>query len=195
MPLRSSSSSHASFSTHLPLHLSSAPPPTLPSSPSPPPPPPIQPLLQLYVRSPTSNKSLVLHVPLTATVHDLKAAVALKLGQPLSSQACQDLSLTFSTKPLSLDRRPLSFYGVRDGSELRCTGKLRGGIELVFLFIIFVFSTAFGVPIFGWIYRTWIAKFIESVGEQAAAARMRATERVSEAGRRVTSNRVSGRFK
>jgi hypothetical protein len=58
-----------------------------------------------------------------------------------------------------------------------------------------VFSIAFGVPIIGYVYRQWIARVIEGIQEQAAAAKMRATERVSDAGRRVTSNRVSGRFK
>jgi len=68
-------------------------------------------------------------------------------------------------------------------------------MELVYQMMIFVFGMAFGVPIVGWVYRTWIAKVIETLTDQASAARQRATDRVSEAGRRVTSNRVSGRFK
>lgn len=61
--------------------------------------------------------------------------------------------------------------------------------------LMLVFAFSFGVPIVRLIYYKYVSRAIESAREAAANARKRATERVSDAGRRVTSNRVSGRFK
>jgi hypothetical protein len=68
-------------------------------------------------------------------------------------------------------------------------------METVYVFIVFVFSTAFGVPIIQWFYHRYVVRIIESASEAAAAAKKRTTERVSAAGRRVTTNRLSGKIK
>ena len=65
----------------------------------------------------------------------------------------------------------------------------------MFYFIMIVFAIAFGVPILSYIYRKYVYKIIETAAESVANARKRTTERMSGAGRRVTSNRLSGRFK
>ena len=69
-----------------------------------------------------------------------------------------------------------------------------GGISVNFL-LMFVFSISFGVPIIRLIYYKYVSRIIDSAKESVANARKRATERVSDAGRRVTSNRLSGRMK
>lgn len=65
----------------------------------------------------------------------------------------------------------------------------------VYTLLILVFAISFGVPILRMIYYKYISRIIDSAKESVANARKRATERVSDAGRRVTSNRLSGRFK
>ncbi|GMI07233.1 hypothetical protein TrVE_jg10640 [Triparma verrucosa] len=92
------------------------------------------------------------------------------------------------------DSRTIEDYNIQQFSTLHVTGSLSGG-ELVYKFIVVVFSIAFGVPILKYVYRQYVSKLIESATESIANAQKRATERVSGAGRRVTNNRLSGRFK
>jgi len=61
--------------------------------------------------------------------------------------------------------------------------------------LMIVFAISFGVPIVRMIYYKYVSRMIDSAKETVENARKRATERVSDAGRRVTSNRLSGRFK
>lgn len=101
--------------------------------------------------------------------------------------------LIYGGKQLS-NSRTLKSYNISESSTLHLTSSLNGG-ELVYKFIVVVFSIAFGVPILKYFYRQYVSKLIESATESIANAQKRATERVSGAGRRVTNNRLSGRFK
>ena len=61
--------------------------------------------------------------------------------------------------------------------------------------MIFVFSTAFGIPVLQWFHHQYISKFIDSAKEAAAAAKARTSERMSSGAGRMSGNRLSGKFK
>ncbi|GMI39816.1 hypothetical protein TrCOL_g3193 [Triparma columacea] len=126
----------------------------------------------------------------TTTVSSLHSLISETVPLPTS-----DYYLTTAQgKPLSNPDLSLRDFGVLPHSTLHLHPRRRGG-ELVFYFIATVFAIAFGVPIVSYVYRKYVYKIIETAAESVANARKRTTERMSGAGRRVTSNRISGRFK
>ena len=68
-------------------------------------------------------------------------------------------------------------------------------METVYIFLIFVFSTAFGIPIVQWFNNQYLRKFVDSAKEAAVAARARTTERMGSGAGRLSNNRLSGKFK
>mmetsp|Transcript_4843 Transcript_4843/g.10112 ORF Transcript_4843/g.10112 Transcript_4843/m.10112 type:complete len:145 (+) Transcript_4843:199-633(+) len=144
--------------------------------------------MQIYARN-LSGRTLPLDVTSGDTVFSVKEKLFAREGTP----PAQEQRLIFGGRELQ-DGCSLIDYNVQDGSTLHLTLRLKGG-ELVFRFIIAVFSIAFGVPVLKYIHRTYISKLIETATESIANAQKRASERVSGAGRRVTNNRLSGRFK
>ncbi|GMH60677.1 hypothetical protein TrRE_jg3867 [Triparma retinervis] len=137
-----------------------------------------------------TTRSHALTLPPDATVGSLLALV--RSTVPLPSR---DFYLTTSSgKPLRDPDHTLRDRGVAPLSTVLLLPRRRGG-ELVFYFIFTVFGIAFGVPLVSYIYRKYVYKLIETATESVANARKRTTERMSGAGRRVTSNRISGRFK
>jgi len=137
-----------------------------------------------------SSSTHVLNVSPTTTISSLHSIISSSSLSPTP-----DYFLTSSSgKPLSCTSSTLSTYDLRPNSVVLLHPRRRGG-ELVFYFIMIVFAIAFGVPILSYIYRKYVYKIIETAAESVANARKRTTERMSGAGRRVTSNRLSGRFK
>mmetsp|Transcript_21795 Transcript_21795/g.36458 ORF Transcript_21795/g.36458 Transcript_21795/m.36458 type:complete len:103 (+) Transcript_21795:76-384(+) len=72
------------------------------------------------------------------------------------------------------------------GTEIEFT--VDTGEGLIYFLLIFFFSLNFGTPILRWLYVNYVSKWVEKAGKEVTKMSKRFSERMSDAGRKVTQS-------